>query len=106
VGAAASLGVLAFFWYGASLLLRAPEAGGITRGSFFAFWLAFGRMTWPMVALGFSISVVQRGRAGYLRLKEIFDSLPEVTDGPLPAPAHLAGALTVRGLSFAHGARK
>ena len=87
VGAAAALGVLAFFWYGATLLMRAPAEGGITRGSFFAFWLAYGRMIWPMIALGFSISIVQRGRAGYERLKEIFDALPEVTDGPLPAPA-------------------
>ena len=106
VGAAASIGVLAFFWYGATLLMRAPAEGGITRGSFFAFWLAYGRMTWPMIALGFSISIVQRGRAGYVRLKEIFDALPEVTDGPLPAPAQVNGALRVRGLSFAYGDRK
>jgi ATP-binding cassette subfamily B protein len=106
VGAAASLGVLAFFWYGASLLMRTPAQGGITRGSFFAFWLAYGRMTWPMIALGFSISIVQRGRAGYVRLKEILDARPEVTDGPLPAPARFDGAITVRGLSFSHGDRK
>jgi ATP-binding cassette, subfamily B, multidrug efflux pump len=106
VGAAASLGVLAFFWYGASLLMKPPEAGGISRGSFFAFWLAYGRMMWPMVALGFSISIVQRGRAGYARLKEIFDALPEVTDGPRPAPAEVKGAISVTGLSFNYGDRK
>ena len=106
VGAAASLGTLAFFWYGSSLLTRAPADGGISRGAFFAFWLAFGRMTWPMIALGFSISIVQRGRAGYSRLKEIFEALPEVTDGPLPEPVSVKGAITVRGLSFAYGDRK
>jgi ATP-binding cassette subfamily B protein len=106
VGAAASLGVLAFFWYGASLLMRPPEQGGITRGSFFAFWLAYGRMTWPMIALGFSISILQRGRAGYQRLKQIFDAVPEVSDGPLPAPPSFQGAIRVRGLTFAHGDRK
>ena len=106
VGAVSSLGVLAFFWYGASLLQRGPDAGGITRGDFFAFWLAYGRMTWPMIALGFSISIVQRGRAGYERLKQIFDAVPEVTDGPLPEPAEVSGAIGVRGLSFAYGDRK
>jgi ATP-binding cassette subfamily B multidrug efflux pump len=106
VGAAASLGSLAFFWYGASLMMRGPEQGGISRGSFFAFWLAFGRMTWPMIALGFSVSIVQRGRASYVRLKEVFDAQPEVTDGPLPAPATVRGALAVRGLSFSYGARQ
>jgi ATP-binding cassette subfamily B multidrug efflux pump len=103
VGAASALGVLAFFWYGATLLLRGPADGGITRGDFFAFWLAYGRMTWPMIALGFVVTMVQRGRAGYVRLKEIFDAVPEVTDGPLPAPEEVKGALTVRGLSFAYG---
>lgn len=106
VGAASSLGVLAFFWYGATLLQRGPEAGGITRGDFFAFWLAYGRMTWPMIALGFSIAIIQRGRAGYARLEEIFRAVPEVTDGSLPHPKEVSGTLSVRGLSFAYGDRK
>jgi ATP-binding cassette subfamily B multidrug efflux pump len=106
VGAAAAGGMLAFFWYGATLMTRPVAAGGITRGSFFAFWMAYGRMIWPMIALGFSISIVQRGRAGYQRLKEIFDALPEVTDGPLPEPARVAGAISVRGLGFAYGQRQ
>jgi len=107
VGAVNSLGVLAFFWYGVSLL--APSAGSassanspISRGDFFAFWLAYGRMTWPMIALGFSISIVQRGRAGYARLKEIFDAVPEVVDGPSVRPTYVQGAISVRNLSFAY----
>lgn len=103
VGSASALGVLAVFWYGATLLGRAPADGGITRGDFFAFWLAYGRMTWPMIALGFAVAIVQRGRAGYARLKEIFDAEPEVTDGALPAPDEIAGGVEVRGLTFAHG---
>ncbi len=107
VGAAAALGVLAFFWYGSNLLMRGPAAGGISGGSFFAFWMAYGRMIWPMIALGFSISIVQRGRAGYSRLREIFDAKPEVTDGPLPEPAAaMRGDISVRGLSFNYGNRQ
>jgi ATP-binding cassette subfamily B protein len=106
VGATSAVGVLAFFWYGSTLLLRGPADGGVTRGEFFAFWLAYGRMMWPMVALGFSIAMVQRGRAGYARLKEIFEAIPEVADGPLPAPARVNGALSVTGLSFAYGEHK
>lgn len=102
VGATSALGVLAFFWYGASLL----QAGGISRGDFFAFWSAYGRMTWPMVMLGFSIAIIARGRAGYVRLEQIFDAVPEVVDGPLPAPSEIHGAISVRGLSFAYGAHK
>jgi ATP-binding cassette subfamily B protein len=106
VGTSAALGVLAFFWYGATLLQRGPEDGGITRGAFFAFWLAYGRMMWPMVALGFAIAIIQRGRAGYARLEEIFRALPEVTDGMLPHPKEIKGSISVRGLSFSYGARK
>jgi ATP-binding cassette, subfamily B, multidrug efflux pump len=106
IGAASSIGVLAFFWYGSTLLQRGAAEGGVTRGDFFAFWSAYGRMTWPMIALGFSISIVQRGRAGYDRLKEIFEAVPEVTDGPLPEPAEVKGAITVQRLDFAYGDRK
>jgi ATP-binding cassette, subfamily B, multidrug efflux pump len=106
VGAAASVGVLAFFWYGAILLERGPENGGISRGSFFAFWLAYGRMTWPIVALGFSIAIIQRGRASWSRLQEIFNAVPEVTDGALPPLPTVKGEISVRGLSFSYGNRK
>ncbi len=104
-GATSAVGILVFFWYGASLLLRSPTDGGISQGQFFAFWLSFARMTWPMLALGFSLSIVQRGRAGYARLRDVFLAEPEVVDGPLPAPKSLSGALSVRSLSFAYGTR-
>ncbi len=104
--ATASLGLLTFFWYGATLLERGPAGGGVTRGEFFAFWLAYGRMTWPMIFFGFSLALVQRGRASWVRLEEIFKAVPEITDGPLPPPKEVAGAISVRGLSFAYGERK
>jgi ATP-binding cassette subfamily B protein len=106
VGTAAALGILIFFWYGGSLLLAGPDHGGITPGAFFAFWLAFARMTWPMLALGFAWSMIQRGRAGYARLEELFVAQPEVVDGTRHAPRHVNGALNVRGLGFSYGTRK
>ena len=57
VGAVAAAGYLVFFWYGSTLLLRGPERGGVTPGQFFGFWSAFARMTWPMIAVGFALSV-------------------------------------------------
>jgi ATP-binding cassette subfamily B multidrug efflux pump len=105
LGTVAALGTLVFFWYGASLLLRGPEHGGLSQGEFFAFWSAFARMTWPMIAVGFALSVVQRGRAGFARLEDIFDAVPEVVDGPRPAPRHVGGALCIDRLSFAYGSR-
>ncbi len=98
IGAASSLGVLAFFWYGSTLLLE----GGVSRGGFFAFWSAYGRMMWPMASLGFALSIVQRGRASYTRLQDVFDAEPEVVDGPAPAPAKVDGAIDVKHLSFSY----
>ena len=106
LGSAAALGTLVFFWFGSTLLLRGPAAGGLSQGAFFAFWSAFARMAWPMIAVGFALSVVQRGRAGFARLRDVFDAVPEVVDGPRPAPKHVGGALSVDKLSFAYGSRK
>jgi ATP-binding cassette subfamily B protein len=102
VGASSSVSLLACFWYGGVLLARGPGNGGLSSGDFFAFWLALGRMTWPMVALGFSLSIVQRGRAGFSRLQEVFDAQPEVVGGQHPL-AHVGGDLKVQNLSFAYG---
>ncbi len=101
LGASSAAGVLLFFWYGGILLLTDKAHGGITKGDFFAFNLALARMTWPIIALGFAYSILQRGRACFARLKEIFDTEPDIRDdGILNAKE---GALDVRGLSFAYG---
>ncbi|HEY4014774.1 MAG TPA: ABC transporter ATP-binding protein [Polyangiaceae bacterium] len=105
VGAVAAAGYLVFFWYGSTLLLRGPQHGGVTPGQFYGFWSAFARMTWPMIAVGFSVSVVQRGRAGFSRLRDVFSAVPEVVDGPRPAPRHVGGSLSVEHLGFSYGTR-
>lgn len=106
IGSVAALGFLVFFWYGSSLLLRGPEGGGISQGSFFAFWSAFARMTWPMIAVGFALSTVQRGRAGFHRLRDIFDAEPEIVDGTRQEGIDVRGELRVDHLSFSHDSRK
>jgi ATP-binding cassette subfamily B protein len=106
MGAVSATGILVVMWYGGQLVLRGPEAGGLSKGDFFAFWLALQRMTWPMIALGFVLSVVQRGRAAYSRLEEVFDAKPEVVDGGLLPPRHVNGSLRVENLSFQYGERK
>ncbi len=101
MGATGGVGILLIYWYGGTLLLRGVEHGGISKGDFFAFSLAHARMTWPMIALGFVLSILQRGRAGFARLQEVFDAVPDVTDGletiSVPNPS-----LSVRHLTFRH----
>ncbi len=101
VGFASAGGFIVFFWYGAQLL-TAKEISG---GDFFAFWFALGRLAWPMVALGFSVSIVQRGRAAFDRLGEIFRATVEVVDAPTIEARAVRGDLEVRGLSVSIGGR-
>jgi ATP-binding cassette subfamily B multidrug efflux pump len=94
-----AVGVLVVFWYGGHLVItKQLDAGG-----FLAFYRALGRLTWPLISLGFVVSLVQRGRASFSRLADVFRAEPDVVDGPLPAPATIQGQLDVKQLSFAHG---
>lgn len=94
-----STGILIVFWYGGFLIVE----GDLDKGGFLVFFRALGRLTWPLMALGFLVGLVQRGRAAYSRLKEIYDAVPEIEDGPLPAPASVKGALRVEHLSYSYG---
>ncbi len=102
MGGLSAVGVLIVFWYGGALLTR----GELSQGEFISFYRALSRLTWPLIALGFLVGMVQRGRAAYTRLAEIYQAQPDLIDGPLPPPAHPLGALSVRELSFNHGERR
>lgn len=102
LGSVGAIGVLTVFWYGGHLVLT----NEISRGQFISFWSALTRLIWPLLALGFVVSIVQRGRASYDRLRAIYEAVPDVLDGPLPAPDHIDGDLRVKGLSMSYGTRK
>ena len=96
-----SLGVLVVFWYGGHLVMTKQMGWG----DFLGFTLALGRLTWPLMSLGFIVGMLQRGRASYARLAEVYAAEPDITDGPL-RPASLPRGLEVKNLSFAYGDRK
>jgi ATP-binding cassette subfamily B multidrug efflux pump len=91
------LGVLIVFLYGGQLIVR----GEFKAEQFLSFYRALFRLTWPLAALGFLVSVLQRGRAGYARLRDIFDARPDVVDGQ-QLPERLDGKLEIRDLSFGY----
>ncbi len=94
-----ALGSVIVFWYGGYLML----GGSLAAGDFLAFSRALSRLTWPLISLGFLVAMVQRGRASYSRLAEVYQAQPEITSGPrsLPEPVH--GSLRVEDLSFSVG---
>lgn len=93
-----AVGILIVFWYGGYLMLHHE----LDQGGFFAFYRALSRLTWPLIALGFLVSMVQRGRAAYSRLAEVYEAEPDIVDGPLPRPERCEGRLEVRNLSFGY----
>jgi ATP-binding cassette subfamily B protein len=66
----AGLGMVAVLALGGSLVLR----GQITVGSFVAFGLYLGMLTWPLIALGWVTNLFQRGAASMARLLDILDA--------------------------------
>ncbi|HEY3252493.1 MAG TPA: ABC transporter ATP-binding protein, partial [Polyangiaceae bacterium] len=96
------IGVLVVFWYGGLMMLH----GELDAGGFLAFYRALGRLTWPLISLGFVIGLLQRGRAAFSRLTDIFSAVPDIVDGDRALPAAATGRLEVKHLSFSYNDRK
>jgi ATP-binding cassette subfamily B multidrug efflux pump len=94
-----SIGVLVVFWYGGLMMLH----GELDAGGFLAFYRALGRLTWPLISLGFVLGLLQRGRAAFSRLTDIFSAVPDIVDGTTRLSGELSGAIEVKHLSFSYG---
>ncbi len=95
------LGFAAVLWYGGMLVIR----GRISVGQFVTFQLFLGKLTWPMIAIGWVINLAQRGTASLIRIQKILDAEPEIRDvEPLVDPGEIHGAVRLRGLTFAYTA--
>jgi ATP-binding cassette subfamily B protein len=71
-----------------------------------AFYRALGRLTWPLISLGFVVGLLQRGRAAFSRLSDIFSAVPDIEGGESELPAGARGRIEVRHLSFAYDGQK
>jgi ATP-binding cassette subfamily B protein len=84
-GIIAGFGMVAVVAFGGRLVVQ----GTITVGSFVAFAMYLGMLTWPLIALGWVINLFQRGAASMSRLLDILDarSLLAETAAPRSLPA-------------------
>jgi len=96
---ASGLGVLVVLSLGGSQVIR----GAMSIGDLVAFIGYLNLLAWPTMAMGWMLSIVQRGRAAMLRLEQIFAVVPEIRDreGVRPAPA-LRGGIEYRNVSFSY----
>ncbi len=91
----AGLGAAVVIGLGGALVIR----GTISVGSFVAFGLYLGLLTWPLIALGWVINLFQRGAASMARLLEILDARSSIVSAAT-AGAHLAPATAGRSIEF------
>jgi ATP-binding cassette subfamily B multidrug efflux pump len=63
-------------YYGGTLVIDKV----ISLGQLVSFITYLGLLTWPMMAVGYVINVLQRGIASIMRLNEILDTEPEIQD--------------------------
>ena len=89
--------------YGGLLVSR----GEITLGDFTAFFIYVAIMYWPMIAIGFVLNIIQRGRASLGRIMEVFETRSDITDHGLtrpfaPGPRRIEGQVSFRSLDFSY----
>lgn len=97
MGLLAGLGMVTVLWFGG----REVMAGFMTVGDFVAFNAYLVLLIWPMIALGWVITLFQRGAASMARLNRIFGRRPLI-DAPVPpedADA-IEGRIEFRDVSF------
>lgn len=99
------LGALLVLWQGSREVIR----GRITIGDLVAFNAYLVMLSWPMIAFGWVMNMLQRGSASWGRMLELFDEQPEITDPESPVafdPATAEGRIEFRGLSLELGGRR
>ena len=96
---ASSLGTLVVLSYGGVEVIK----GRLSLGDLVAFIGYLNLLAWPTMAMGWMLSVLQRGRAAMERLEHIFGVEPDIRDDaaatPLPA---VRGQIEFRNVDFAY----
>jgi ATP-binding cassette subfamily B protein len=99
-----SAGILVVLWFGGWLVIR--DRVGI--GDLVAFIAYLHLLAWPTLALGWMLSIVQRGRAAMFRLEDIFGAKAEILGAPANGEAPVErGEIEIDEVAFAYpSARK
>ncbi|HLY08202.1 MAG TPA: ABC transporter ATP-binding protein [Planctomycetota bacterium] len=84
---------------------RSIIGGTLTPGVLTTFAAYQFQLLWPMIAIGWVISIIQRGVACMGRLNEIFDATPDCDDrNALTGEVPLEGRIEARHLTFSYAA--
>lgn len=94
-----SLSFIIVLGYGGYLIIKQE----ITLGSFVALNGYLAMLTWPMMALGWVFSVIERGRASMKRINAILETPPGITNHPDAQELKQAqGHISFKNLTFTY----
>ena len=88
------LGAILVLYFGGRAVI---ESGSLSLGEFIEFSGYVGLLTWPTLALGWVISVWQRGTAAFERITQVLDTEPTIT---APAPSQEHGPIRTGRIEF------
>lgn len=93
----ASIGQIIVLWLGGRYVIF----GEISIGSFVAFVAYLQILIWPMIAIGWTINLFQRGAASQKRLNKIFDERPSIKSTGSSID-RVEGAIEFKGVTFTY----
>ena len=92
------LSIVIILWFGGREVVQAT----ITRGQLVQFIFYLGTLAWPMIALGWVVNLLERGRASMQRINYILETESDVKDGADQGEFDVQGEIEFRNLSFAY----
>ncbi|MBN1504322.1 MAG: ATP-binding cassette domain-containing protein, partial [Candidatus Eisenbacteria bacterium] len=92
------IGAVIVLWLGGLQVIR----GRISLGDFVAFSGYLAMLTWPAIAMGWVVNLVQRGAASMGRIAQILDQKPEIADSDTVPMDRICGEIEFRNVSFSY----
>jgi ATP-binding cassette, subfamily B, multidrug efflux pump len=98
--AVSTTGTLVVLWYGGLRVI----SGALSLGDLVAFMGYLSLLAWPTMAMGWMLSIVQRGRAALQRLETVFQAEPGIDDRDAAGDGQpLGGEIAFHHVDFAYG---
>jgi len=95
-----NLGLVIILFAGGRMAIR----GEITAGDFAAFISYLTLMTWPMMAMGWVVTLIQRGKASMDRIEGLLSIKPVVSELPGSMQTlEIRGSISFRNIDFSYG---
>ncbi|MFC1856042.1 ABC transporter ATP-binding protein [Thermodesulfobacteriota bacterium] len=89
-------GVMMVLWIGG----REVIAGNLTIGEFVAVNAYLAMLIWPMIALGWVMTLYQRGHVAMDRINAVMETIPEIVSPDEPVDTTISGNIKISDLTF------